>query len=105
MNQCTAIFDGNQCIYANGHGGDNYAPQDGQDHSDEIRIRLLRDERDKLMQRVLELEDSYKKTRLKCIETQVERDKLAAQVEELTTLSINQREQLLVEGWRCYHCG
>ncbi len=31
------------CIYVQGHGGDHFAPEDGRDHSDEIRLRILHD--------------------------------------------------------------
>jgi hypothetical protein len=41
--QCLTHLDGFRCIYVAGHGGDHNAPQDGADHSDEIRIRVLQD--------------------------------------------------------------
>ncbi len=31
------------CIFVKGHGGEHFTPEDSHDHSDEIRIRLLRD--------------------------------------------------------------
>ncbi len=31
------------CIFVKGHGGEHFVPEDGQDHSDEIRLRILRD--------------------------------------------------------------
>ena len=41
--QCTYIIDSYQCIYVEGHSGEHYAPQDGNDHSDEIRVKVLHD--------------------------------------------------------------
>jgi hypothetical protein len=32
-----------KCIFVKGHGGDHFAPDDGKDHSDDIRMRILRD--------------------------------------------------------------
>ena len=46
--QCPSTIDGRQCIYVEGHGAEHYAPQDGLDHSDEIRVRLLHDNCDRL---------------------------------------------------------
>ncbi len=31
------------CVFVKGHGGDHFTPEDGRDHSDEIRLRILRD--------------------------------------------------------------
>src|ERR1017187_4373446 len=46
--QCTVTIDGDRCIYASGHGCDHYAPHDGLDHSDEIRVQVLHDNCDRL---------------------------------------------------------
>lgn len=43
MSQCPNFVDGRQCILNADHGEECYSPNDGLDHSDEIRIRLLRD--------------------------------------------------------------
>src|SRR5580692_2918079 len=44
MIQCkTMTLQGHQCIYPVGHSGSHYAPTDGLDHSDDIRIKVLRD--------------------------------------------------------------
>ena len=44
MSQCeTMMLQGHQCIYPVGHSGEHYAPMDGLDHSDDIRIKVLRD--------------------------------------------------------------
>jgi hypothetical protein len=36
-------LQGHQCIYPVGHSGSHYAPTDGLDHSDDIRIKVLSD--------------------------------------------------------------
>lgn len=41
--QCAFQKDGRACIYVKGHGGACLVPEDSQDHSDEIRLRILRD--------------------------------------------------------------
>ena|ERR1035441_842488 len=43
QSQCTIMVDGYRCIFVEDHGGEHYAPQDSLDHSDAIRIRILRD--------------------------------------------------------------
>lgn len=53
--QCSEIINGKRCIWPSGHGGNHYAPLDNQDHSDEIRIQVLRDDRDAMKQKLLDL--------------------------------------------------
>lgn len=37
------MIGGWQCIYPINHHGEHYAPGDGRDHSDEIRVKVLSD--------------------------------------------------------------
>lgn len=46
--QCSHIRDKWQCVYQSGHGGGHFIPEDGFDHSDEIRIRVILDREEKL---------------------------------------------------------
>ena len=46
--QCDFKIDGRQCIYVAGHSREHYAPEDSFDHSDEIRLRVLRDSNDRM---------------------------------------------------------
>ena len=41
--QCPKQVEGRRCIYSLSHGGECFSPDDSLDHSDEIRIRILRD--------------------------------------------------------------
>lgn len=41
--QCQASNEDGRCIFVQGHGGEHFYPNDNQDHSDDIRIRVLRD--------------------------------------------------------------
>ncbi len=41
--QCPYETAAGRCIYVEGHGGDHFISEDSRDHSDEIRIRVLRD--------------------------------------------------------------
>ncbi len=52
MKQCESVIEGHQCIYVDGHRREHYAPQDGRDHSEEIRVRMLSDKCEELTERI-----------------------------------------------------
>lgn len=54
----TAMCGIGGCIFVTGHGGDHFSPNDRLDHSDDIRIRILRDSVCRLDARNKELESA-----------------------------------------------
>jgi hypothetical protein len=61
IQQCNEpnLSTGRRCIYVWGHSGEHFMPDDGQDHSDEIRYRHVADERDRFKAEIDRLRSDF----------------------------------------------